>query len=243
MTQLARGPLAFDIETVGVEWSSLDSEVQEILLKRARSDEEREAVPERLGLHPGTGRIVAIGMWRPGENRGGVLVDGPSQDWTDFDAGLEAKIFRGGEREMLEEFWRFVRANATTLITYNGRGFDGPYLHIRSAMLGVAPSRNLVPYRYSFKEHCDLGEVLSFYRARPMDSLAFWCHQFGIDSPKAEMDGAGVGDMFAAGEVDTIARYCLRDAKATAELYEKVESLIHVMDPAMAREASLGSTG
>lgn len=248
---MARAPLAFDIETVGVEWESLDEEVQDILLRRARTDEEREEVPQRLGLNPGTGRIVAIGMWRPGDNRGGVLVVGPSQGWTNFDEfdGFDrsresgefggsdgagnAKIFRGSEREILEEFWRFVGANASTLITYNGRRFDGPYLHIRSAMLGVAPSRNLVPYRYSFKDHCDLAEVLSFYGARQMDSLAFWCHQFGIESPKGEMDGSDVAEMFAAGNVDAIARYCLKDAIATAELYQKLESLIRVMDPSV----------
>jgi len=230
---MALAPLAFDIETVGYDWDELDPEVQEILLKRARTDEERAEVPERLGLHPGTGRIVAIGMWRPGDSRGGVLVDGPSAGWTPFegDPGVEAKIFRGSEREILEEFWRFVRNNASTLVTYNGRGFDGPYIHIRSAILGVAPSRSLVPYRYSFRDHCDLAEVLSFYRTRPMDSLAFWCHQFGIESPKGEMDGSGVAEMFAVGEIDTIARYCLRDARATAELYERVEPLIRVLDP------------
>ena len=244
---MARGPLAFDIETVGVDWESLHPEVQEILLKRARTDEERAEVPERLGLHPGTGRIVAIGLWRPGDDRGGVLVEGPSAGWRPFDAGTgtsgKAMIFRGSEREILEEFWRFVGANASTLITYNGRGFDGPYIHIRSAMLGVAPTRNLVPYRYSFRDHCDLAEVLTFYRARPMDSLAFWCHQFGIASPKEEMDGGDVAEMYALGELDTIARYCLRDARATAELYRKLEPLVHIMDPAARDPAALRDPG
>src|SRR5690606_29173723 len=62
------------IETVGLGWDTLAPDVQEYLLERARSEEERAAVPERLALHPGTGRVVAIGLWRPEEDRGGVLV-------------------------------------------------------------------------------------------------------------------------------------------------------------------------
>lgn len=237
---MAYGPLAYDIETVGLDWDSLAPQVQAMLLAKARTDEERSQVPERLALHPGTGRIIAIGLWRPEENRGGVLIEGPSAGWRSFEEG--AMIFSGSEREILQEFWRFV-SNASTLVTYNGRSFDGPYIHIRSAILGVAPSRNLVPYRYSFKEHCDLAEVLTFYRARPMDSLAFWCHQFGIASPKEEMDGGDVAEMYALGETEAIARYCLRDAKATAELYMRLKPLIHVLDPGAAKDSDPATGG
>jgi len=231
-----RTPLAFDIETVGVEWDSLDEEVQAMVLERARTDEERAEAPERLGLHPGTGRVIAIGMWRPVEGRGGVLVEGePSVEWEPFplDGGETdgpegaAQIFRGGEAELLRQFWR-IAGSAGTLISYNGRSFDGPYLMIRSAMLGVAPTRNLVPYRYSFKEHCDLAEVLTFHRSRPMDRFDFWCRQFGIASPKTSLKGSEVAQAYREGRLSEIARYALSDARATAELYQRLQDLIGV---------------
>lgn len=235
-----RSPLAVDIETVGLDWEALHPEVQAYLLGRARSDEEREAVPHRLALHPGTGRIVAIALWRPLERRGGVLVEGEPSGWEDFEDG--AKIYRGPERALLQEFWRYVAEHAGTVVTFNGRAFDAPYLMLRSALLGVAPTRNLMPYRYSLQEHCDLAEVLTFFRARPLDSLAFWCHQFGIPSPKAEASGAAVEAMYRAGDLLGIARYCLRDAQATAELYLRLQPLIAVLDGRAGEPARRGET-
>ncbi|HLS89231.1 MAG TPA: hypothetical protein VK008_06355 [Sphingobacteriaceae bacterium] len=221
-------PLAFDIETVGVDWDSLEPEIQEYLLSRAKTDEERRTVPERLGLHPGTGRVVAIGLWRPEEKRGGVLLEGEPADWSPFEDN--AQIFRGSEERILKEFWRYVRDHAGTLISYNGRAFDGPFLMLRSVLLGVAPTRNLVPYRYSFKDHCDLAEVVTFFRARPMESFDFWCRRFGLASPKEGMDGSAVADYYAAGDLLAIGRYCLADARQTAELYLRLLPLIQLHD-------------
>src|SRR5690606_14957441 len=150
-------------------WDTLADDVQEYLLSRAYSEEERAAVPQRLALHPGTGRVVATGLWRPDEDRGGVLVAADSSgdagpEWQPFEDG--AFIYRGSATDILQDFWRYVGGAAGTLVASNGRGFDGPFVLLRSAILGVAPSRNPVPYRYSFKEHCDLLEVLPFHGAR-----------------------------------------------------------------------------
>ncbi len=227
-------PLVFDIETVGLGWDTLEPDIQEYLLGRARSDEERAAVPERLGLHPGTGRVVAIGLWRPDEDRGGVLVavDGAGSaaapEWRPFENG--ALIYRGTEVQILQEFWRYVSEAAGTLITFNGRGFDGPFLMLRSLILGVTPTRNLVPYRYSAREHCDLLDILTFHGVRPRDSLHFWCRRFGIPSPKGDMDGAGVEQAWREGRLDDIARYCLQDVRATAELYRRLQPLVAMVD-------------
>src|SRR5690606_37281814 len=117
---------------------------------------------------------------------------------------------------------------AGTLISYNGRSFDGPYLMIRSAMLGVAPTRNLVPYRYSFKEHCDLAEVLTFHRSRPMDRFDFCCRQFGSASPKTSLKGSEVARAYREGRLSEIARYALSAARAPAELYQRLQDLIGV---------------
>lgn len=225
-------PLVIDIETVGQDWASLDPEVQEYLIGKAGPDADAATAASRLGLHPATGRIIAIGLWRPDEDRGGVLVESDhEQSWQRFDGfDGDAMIFRSSEEGILREFWRYIQDGAGTIITFNGRSFDGPFLMLRSAQLGIPPSRNLVPYRFSMKEHCDLAEVVTFYRARPLDSLDFWCRQFGIPSPKTGMDGSDVAAAYAAGDIEAIGRYCLQDVRATAALYNKLLPIIRVLD-------------
>jgi DNA polymerase elongation subunit (family B) len=227
--------IAIDIETVGLDWDSLDSSVQNYLEGRSDSEEERREVPNKLGLNPGTGRVIAIGLWRVEENRGGVLIEdmeeGGDEGWGEFVRyDGPAQIFRGSEQEILEQFWDFLPGQKSTIITYNGRSFDGPFLMLRSALLDIEPTRNLVPYRYSFEDHCDLAEVISFYGARQMESLDFWCHQAGIESPKQEISGAEVEQAFEDGRIDEIAEYCVRDAKATAELYKVMEPIVDLMN-------------
>ncbi|MBK7645092.1 MAG: hypothetical protein IPJ19_18955 [Planctomycetes bacterium] len=79
-----------------------------------------------------------------------------------------SKIFRGSEEQLLARFWELVgpsKRGLPRLVTFNGRGYDGPVLTIRSAQLGLKPSRSLMGNRYSIAEHCDLSDIFSF-RAR-----------------------------------------------------------------------------
>jgi 3'-5' exonuclease len=81
------------------------------------------------------------------------------------------------------------KGKRTRLVTFNGRGYDGPVLMTRSAQLGIAPSRNLVPYRYDLSDHCDLFDVLGYQGAsRDRFSLDYWCRRFDVESPKGLID-------------------------------------------------------
>jgi predicted PolB exonuclease-like 3'-5' exonuclease len=98
---------------------------------------------------------------------------------------------------------------------------------LRSAIRGVKPSRNLMPYRYAANEHCDLLEQLTFYGASRKFNLDFYCKSFGIKSPKEEgISGMDVGNLFAEGRYREIATYCLGDVRATAELFHRWHSLL-----------------
>ncbi len=215
-----------DIETVGVPWATLDERTREYLLGRAGSDAEREAAPRRLGLSPGTGRVIVIGMQNVTAGTGGVLVEGAPQAWRDGGPG-GFKRFDGDEAAMLAEFWRLV-AKAGRIVTFNGRAFDGPFLMLRSAMLGVAPTLNLTGYRYSFERHCDLAEIFNFHGAvRENFGLDYWCRRFGITSPKDEgIEGSQVQEFHESGRLEEIVSYCVRDVVATAALYEAVKDTL-----------------
>jgi predicted PolB exonuclease-like 3'-5' exonuclease len=106
--------------------------------------------------------------------------------------------------------------------------FDGPFLMLRSALLGVRPSLNLSGYRYSIDTHCDLAEVLNFHGAvRENFGLDYWCRRFGITSPKQEgLDGSQVQAAYEADGLEDIARYCVRDVVATAGLYAALEKTL-----------------
>jgi 3'-5' exonuclease len=86
-------------------------------------------------------------------------------------------------------------------------------------------------HRYQLGNHCDLYDVLTFWSASRMKgSLEFWATQFGLPSLKDGMRGADVAAMYRAGRLDEIARYCLDDARATAQLYERLKPTIALLD-------------
>jgi hypothetical protein len=219
--------VAFDIEVVGNDWNELDDATRGYLLERARDDEERKKVPGRLALIPGCGRVIAIGLWNLDEQRGAVLCEGEGGQWLPWPERSDgAFLFRGSERELLAAFWQRVKGYGR-LVSFNGRGYDGPVLMIRSAMLGVAPSRYLAGKPWEVANHCDLMDVLTFQGAlRERYSLEYWCRRFGVESPKSTLDGSQVDRAYKDGQIERIADYCLRDCRATGELYRKLEPTI-----------------
>jgi DNA polymerase elongation subunit (family B) len=222
-----RSPLvAFDIEVAGLEWEEVDEATRHYLLSREKDETKKEAVPNRLALVRGLGRVVAIGMWNLEKDSGAVLVHGSGNKWDEFEPVPGTRVWRGNERELLEEFWKLAKGWGT-VITFNGRAYDGPVLMIRSAMLDVAPTRNLAGYRYSVKDHCDLIEVMGFFgAARDTFSLDYWCRRFGVESPKGKMDGSQVAQKAREGRYDEIAEYCLRDTRATADLFRRTRNTL-----------------
>jgi 3'-5' exonuclease len=224
--------LVFDIEVAGFPWEEVDEITRGYLLARARTPEERDAVPERTGLTLGLGKIVAIGMWALEHDAGLMLLEGKSEARRDWERVGNSKIQRGSERELLEAFWKTLaerrgKDGKLRVVSFNGRTYDAPWLMIRSAQLGLRPTLNLLPYRYDIGTHCDLFDVLSFQGAtREHYSLEYWCRRFDIESPKGSIDGSQVARHYRDGRIEEIGEYCLRDVRATAALYQKLESTL-----------------
>ena len=128
--------------------------------------------------------------------------------------------------ELLATFWD-VAKHYDEIVTFNGRGFDVPFLYLRSAVLNVPISKkNWLGYRFATEPHCDLAEQFSFYNVSGREGAArkfnldFYCKVFGIASPKAHgVTGMDVNTLMAEGKFRDIAEYCLRDVRATVELY------------------------
>jgi len=209
--------VVFDIETAG-DFESLDKETQDYFLKRAKNEEEREETKKSVNLWPFSGEIVAISLLNPESGKGKVFFQAPNQKIENFsEEGADFEI--STEKKILEKFWQNIK-NYHQFVTFNGRGFDCPYLMLRSAALGVRPTRNLMPPRYSTDFHIDLLDQLTFYGAFRKFTLDFYCRSLGIESPKiGGIGGEKVSEYFKEGKYLEIARYCLADTRATAELY------------------------
>jgi predicted PolB exonuclease-like 3'-5' exonuclease len=159
--------------------------------------------------------------------RGQVLFTAEDHEADASEAGPTEFVPCVDEVEMLTAFWD-VAQHYEVIVTFNGRGFDVPFLYLRSALLNVPVSRkNWLGYRYQTEPHCDLAEQLTFYGVSGREgagrrfNLDFYCKAFGIESPKSHgVTGLDVNDLLAAGRHREIAEYCLRDVHATVLLYQ-----------------------
>ena len=236
MHMAAAQKLIFDIETVGEEFDELDPATQENLTRwiRQESDNEEEYkvalenLKQGLGFSPLTGQVVAIGMLDYYKNEGAVYYQAPGQKNADTtEDGVTFKQMT--EENLLRKFWE-VAKQYQVFITFNGRGFDVPFLMTRSAIHGIRPSKDLMRGRYLYQHnpdalHIDLMEQLTFYGAtRRKGSLHLWSRAFGIESPKAGgVTGDDVGPLFKKKKYLDIAKYNVRDIRATRALFEKWE--------------------
>lgn len=223
--------LIFDIETVGENFDELDETTQAVLTKWIKKNSESEEEYKKeldflkngLGFSPLTGQIVAIGVLDYDKNQGCVYFQAPGENIIEFEEnGIKYKP--QSEKEMLENFWKGA-TNYQEFVSFNGRGFDAPYLMIRSAIHRVKPSKNLMDGRYLYQQknciHVDLQDQLCFYGASRKGSLHLYSRAFGIKSPKSEgISGEDVGRLFKEKKFIDIAKYNAGDLYATKELYD-----------------------
>jgi len=224
--------MVFDIETIGVDFASLDKISQEYLLKFAKDEEEKTEAKDQLSFSPLTGEIVAIGMLNPDTDKGKIYLKSEKNIGADkLEEGIDIEI--GTEKQILEKFWEDAK-HYNYFISFNGRGFDVPFLLIRSAILEINPTKDLMSNRYLSSQkfgaqHIDLFDQLNFYGAvRRKFNLHFWTKAFGINSPKKEgITGDDVGRLYKEGKILDIAKYNLGDLRATKQLYEKWEKYLN----------------
>jgi DNA polymerase elongation subunit (family B) len=227
--------LIFDIETTALPLEQFDGEQQEYLFREAENLPDpaaraarRADIHRQFSLWPLTGQVVCVAMLNVDSTRGKVLYladdceegDGRQHGGVEFMPCAD-------EGELLTEFWE-VAERYDSVVTFNGRGFDVPFLYLRSAVLRVDVSRkDWLGYRYQIEPHCDLLEQLTFYNISGKDGAArrfnldFYCKAFGIESPKSHgITGMDVGRLMTEGKGRDVAEYCVRDVHATLALYK-----------------------
>lgn len=226
--------LVFDIETSALPPENYDEAQREYLFRDAEKlpdDSAREArraeIRQQFNLWPFTAQVVCIAMLNAETARGQVLFTADDSEADASEDGPVKFVPCADEAELLASFWD-IAEHYDSVVTFNGRGFDVPFLYLRSALLNVPISKkNWLGYRFATEPHCDLAEQLTFYGVSGREGAArrfnldFYCKAFGIESPKSHgVTGMDVNDLLAAGEYRKIAEYCLRDVKATVELFK-----------------------
>ncbi|MCK5140431.1 MAG: ribonuclease H-like domain-containing protein [Thermodesulfovibrionia bacterium] len=220
--------IVIDIETIGKDFETFDDMSKEYLLKFAKTEEEIQEAKESLAFSPLTGEIVAIGMLNPDTEKGAVFFQAPQNPPEPFEE-KEIQFISDTEEGILRRFWDAVK-HYDQIITFNGRGFDAPFLMLRSALLKISPTKELMPNRYSGTSHIDLLDHLTFFGSvRRKFSLHMWCKAFGIKSPKEEgVTGLEVNALFNKGKYFEIAQYCVGDLFATKELFEYWDKFVRL---------------
>jgi len=226
--------LVFDIETSALPMERFDEAQQEYLFREAEkiTDDEargvrRAEIQQQFNLWPFTAQVVCIAMLNAETQRGQVLFTAEDFQEESGEAGPVEFVPCADEAELLTAFWDVVK-HYDSIVTFNGRGFDVPFIYLRSALLNVPISRkDWLGYRYQIEPHCDLAEQFTFYGVSGREGAArrfnmdFYCRAFGIESPKSHgVTGLDVNAMLAAGKFREIAEYCLRDVRATVQLYQ-----------------------
>lgn len=215
-----------DVETVPAQnVRELPPTVAQALAKYAERGEMDEA--KAMSLSPLFGRVVSLAIGdgdRPAaDQRVQVLVVPPPG--VDASA-LPEWIHPMEEADLLRAFWTLAAA-AETVVTFNGRGFDVPFLIGRSLVHGIEVQADLLAHRYALQPHTDLYRVLGQgERNLGPANLDVWCWAMGIASPKEDMDGSMVAATYERGEIEKIAHYNANDVRATVALYQRAKELL-----------------
>lgn len=226
--------LVFDIETSALPLDQFDAAQHEYLFRESEGladptakEARRVEIARLLNLWPMTAQVVCIAMLNVDSCRGKAFFLAEDFEPAGELGGAVDYVACADEAELLTEFWE-VAMHYDAIITFNGRGFDVPFLYMRSALLNVQITRkDWLGYRYSVEPHCDLLEQLTFYGVSGREGAArrfnldFYCKAFGLESPKSHgVTGQNINEMMLQGRHREIAEYCMRDVYATMQLYK-----------------------
>lgn len=212
--------LFLDIETVPEteNFDSLDEEMQQLFeAKTAYQRKDGEEVSQfynRAGIWAEFGKIVCISV--------GYFV------FKKGDRQFRTTSFYGDEKVILSDFSNLLNTHFNqsyhVLCGHNAKEFDFPFIARRMLIQGV-----LIPEKLQLSgkkpwevAHLDTMEMWKFGDYKHFTSLKLLTKILKIPSPKDDIDGSQVADVFyKEKDIDRIIVYCEKDVVAVAQVFLK----------------------
>lgn len=213
--------LFLDIETVpeNAEFSQLSEEKQKLWEQKSKyqrkDDFTPEAFYERAGIWAEFGKIVCISV-------GYFAFKGEQRTFR-------TTSFHGEEKQLLQDFRNLLDGHfgrpQHLLCAHNGKEFDFPYIARRMLIhdLELPNKLNLFGKKPWEVPHLDTLELWKFGDYKHYTSLKLLCNVLGIPSPKEDIDGSEVRNVYyLENDLDRIIKYCERDVLAIAQVILKL---------------------
>jgi 3'-5' exonuclease len=193
-------------------------------LMRHHAGETVESLYGRAGIYAEFGKIICISC-------GYILNRGDEKR-------LVLKSFYcEDEKELLQQFCsmlsKWTADNAKTLCAHNGKEFDFPYLCRRMTILGMKiPTCLQIGGKKPWDiQLLDTMEMWKFGDFKSYTSLNLLAHVLGIPSPKDDIDGSMVGEVYWGAKtqeqreacLERIATYCQKDVVTVAQVYLRLQ--------------------
>lgn len=172
----------------------------------AKKTEAKEAQIKKMALSPLYGKIAAIGYY--------------STDFSVCDILPES--------EMIVRFFERLDKSVHQIVTWNGNGFDLPFVYKRATLRGIFPPYALTYYtkRYLIRPHCDLMQVWAGWDNRNWEKLDTVARAFGLEG-KTDFDVTKIPELLETEEgKEKLREYCLQDCKLTHHLYNRMQGIL-----------------
>ena len=215
--------LFLDIETVPEQenFEQLDAEKQalwEHKSKYQRKDEfTAEEFYDRAGIWAEFGKIVCISV-------GYFNTKGDSRSFR-------VTTFHGEEEKLLKEFKNLLDTHFNhsnyLLCAHNGKEFDFPYIARRMIIhrIDIPEKLNLFGKKPWEIPHLDTMELWKFGDYKHFTSLKLMANVLGIPSPKEDIDGSMVRDVFyKEKDIDRIVTYCELDVITIGQVFLRLRN-------------------
>ena len=228
--------IRIDIETVPLRSSEEEAknnypDLYSVWCKRYSKDKPAEVSDwdwywERSPLFPEFSKIVCIAVGRYQT----VEVQSPSPETVE---GFKVRSYYGDEQTILTQFAEVLNHPSFSgwkLWGHNIKGFDISFLCKRMQINGITvPAMLNVMGKKPWEiTHVDTQELRQFGRLLS-SSLELMCLALGVESPKEELEGKEVKDIYysdAPLKKEAITRYCENDVVATYDCYRTILSLM-----------------
>lgn len=130
------------------------------------------------------------------------------------------------ESDLIKSFFDWFYTRNPTLITWNGEGFDLPFVYKRAALLGIRPNipLSVMTGRYDNPHHIDLMKVWAgFGQFSKLDDVA----KAVVEDKKIEIDFRKFPELITTPEGRTkLLDYCEQDTRLTYKLYQRFKGVL-----------------